>query len=330
MRAGALIAFASVLLLGHPPTVLGQDLAEIERLQREVQVAGEELLAAAEAGGLEPRILDALRGLLAGLDRDDRAFLEAYWEGRSRYTEWTEKVIWADEIRGNLEKQLEVVLPSDERLDQALRAYAQARLPALEGAMGPGGCHFHLWAQLESAGDPETASGRRVQIGHHSPLCRNLAPPIALRSVRWHHASEEPRPWRGPLPGISVALDDESIEVTAASAIAHTLDSVPATDVEFERGFLRPGDSLELFLWNAPPADDRYLLEIELVVVDPSELDGPVLLPERRTESVTVYRRGERALDRDLAGLAFVPWKKSASPEMIRLVRPLGPPQHAQ
>ena len=35
-------------------------------------------------------------------------------------------------------------------------------------------------------------------------------------------------------------------------------------------------------------------------------------------------------LDRDLAGLAFVPWKKSASPEMIRLVRPLGPPKHAQ
>lgn len=320
---------ASVLLLGHPSAVLGQVPAEIDRLRREVQVAGEEVLAAAQAGGLEPRIIDALRGLLASLDRGDRAFLEAYWKGRSRYAEWTEKVIWPGEIRDHLEKQLEVELPSDARLDQALRAYAQTRIPALEGAMGPGGCRFHLWARLESAGDPEAAPGRRIHIGHHSPLCRNLAPPIALRSVRWHHASEEPRPWRGPLPGISVALDDESIEVTAASAIAHTLDSVPATDVEFERGFLRPGDSLEHFLWNAPPttAGDRDLLEIELVVVDPNQLDGPVLLPERRSESVSVYRRGERARDRDLAGLAFVPWKKNASPETIRLVRPLGPPR---
>jgi len=113
--------------------------------------------------------------------------------------------------------------------------------------------------------------------------------------------------------------------VTAASAIAHTIDTVPATDVEFERGFLRTGDSLELFLWDVPVTDGRYPLEIELVVVEGDDLDGPVLLPEHETEFISVFRRGERGADRDLAGLAFVPWKKDASPELIRLVRPLRP-----
>lgn len=325
-RRGALIATGLVLLLAHAPAARGQDPAEIEQLRREVRVAGEQLAAAAEAAGLEPGVLNALRDLVAGLDRADRDLLQAYWEGRSRYAEWTEKAIWSGEMRDHLAKQLEVELPRDAELDQALRAYAQARTRALEGGMGPGGCRFHLWARLEGVGDPETASGRRVRIGHHSPQCRNLAPPVALRSVRWQRTGEESRPWRGPLPGISVALDDGSIEVTAASAIAHTLDSVPATEVEFERGFLRPGDSLELFLWNAPPADEPSLLEIELVVVEPKDLDGPVLLPERSTESVTVYRPGERASDRDLAGLAFIPSKQNASPGTIQLVRPLPPP----
>ena len=140
----------------------------------------------------EPGIVDALRGLLAGLDRADRAFLQSYWEGRSRYPEWAEKAIWSSEIRGHLAKQLEVVLPGDARLDQALRAYAQARTRALESGVGP-------------------------------------------------------------------------------------------------------GDSLDIFLWNAPPTGKPSLLLIARVVMEPKDLDGPVLLPDRRTESVTVYRPGERA-----------------------------------
>jgi hypothetical protein len=326
----SLVVLALALLLGGAQPALGHDLAEIERLRQEVQSAGGELLAAAEAGGLAPPAIGALRELVASLERDDRAFLEAYWEGRSAYSEWMKKAIWPADMRAHIEKRIEIELAADERVEETLGAYATARLRRLEGAMGPGVCRFHLWARIESAGDQEedgvTLVPVRVRIGQSSPQCRTPASPIALRSVRWRGETEERPPWKGPLPGISVALEDGSIEVTAASAIAHTIDTVPATDVEFERGFLRAGDSLELFFWDVPDADDRYRLEIELVVVENSDLEGPVLLPEQKAEFISVYRRGERGAGRDLAGLAFVPWKKDASPQAIRLMRPLRPP----
>jgi hypothetical protein len=330
----SLVILGFALLHGGALPALGHDLAEIERLRQKVQSAGDEVLAAAEAGGLAPPGVGALRELVASQERDDRAFLEAYWEGQDAYSDWIEKAIWPADMRAYIEKRIEVELAADERVEEALRAYATARLRRLEGAMGPGGCRFHLWARIESAGDGEAASGSlvpvRVRIGQSAPQCRPPASPIALRSVRWRGETDERPSWKGSLPGISVVLEDGSIEVTAASAIAHTIDTVPATDVEFERGFLRTGDSLELFFWDAPGADDRYLLEIELVVVEDSDLDGPVLLPEQKAEFVSVYRQGERGAGRDLAGLAFVPWKKGASPEPIRLVRPLRPPAAPQ
>jgi len=58
----------------------GRSLDEIlgPRDLGEVQLAGDELLAAAEAGGLAPPGIGALHELVASSERDDRAFLESY------------------------------------------------------------------------------------------------------------------------------------------------------------------------------------------------------------------------------------------------------------
>jgi len=325
-RSGTLLAVASALLLGMAGTAPKHDLATVERRESGVQRAGAELLATLEAAGLPSASVAALRDLVEKLDRDGRGYLTDYWEGHAEYALWSGMIIWPDEIRGHFEKELGIALPGDRSVDRFLEAYAEARIALLQDAMGPGGCRFHLWARIESIDDQGSA---RVRIGQRSPLCRNLASPIALRSVRWRGATENgpPRPWQGSLPGISVPLENGSIEVTSASAIAHTLDSIPATDAEFELGFLRPGDSLELFFSQVPPSENDYVLEIELVVVGYDDLDGPVLFPERTTEFISVYRRGERSAHRDLGGLAFVPWKQGAPTGIIRLVRPVRPPE---
>lgn len=327
-RAGALLAVASALLLGMAGAAPEHDLAQIERLESEVQQAGAELLATLKAAGLPPASVAALRDLVEKLDRDSRGYLTDYWEGQAEYTHWSGMFIRPDKIRGRFEQELGITLPGDQSVDRSLEAYGEARIGLLQGAMGPGGCHFHLWARIESVDDQGSA---RVRIGQRSPMCANLASPIALRSVRWRGVTEDapPRPWRGPLPGISVPLEDGSIEVTSAAAIAHTLDSIPATDAEFERGFLRSGESLELFFSQLPPTANDYVLEIELAVVGDRDLDGPVLFPERKTEFISVYRSGERSTHRDLGGLAFVPWKQGAPTETVRLVRPVRPPEPA-
>ncbi len=292
---------------------------EVARLWVETVRAAEELATTAQAEGLDDEAVHRLREYLEVQVQGDRALLQKYWEGRIRYSQWVGRAFWVEGPKSDLEKQLAVELPGAERLDQALAVYVEARNRALRSG-GQGDCYFHLWARVEPVGAKGPA---RVVVGNHSPGCRNLGSSVAIRSAHWVSEAEEPLPWSGPLPGISVRLEDGSIEVTPASAIAHTLDSVPETDLTFERGLLRLGDSMPVLLPLPSPGDEDPVLEVEIIVVRGVDLESPILFPSRAAGPVTVFRAGERDPDPDLAGLAFVVWKEGVQLETVRVQLPI-------
>jgi len=125
---------------------------------------------------------------------------------------------------------------------------------------------------------------RNGDAGHRPP-----PPTITLRAVYWEDDGEDAFTWHGPIPGIDVVLEDGTVEHTSASAIAHTIDTIPVTDHFYERGLLLANEEIEIVRPTHLTRAPTRTLVVQYVVV-PVRGGRDILVPAKsHDEWRTVY-----------------------------------------
>jgi len=115
-----------------------------------------------------------------------------------------------------------------------------------------------------------------LAISNRDPGGRAMPLAIAIRSAHWDGTEDPVGNWNTPLAGLDVELEDGSIEFTSATAIAHTLDSIPKTRRHFERGLVLSGETLTVNLPRDPEQDRHRELVVRFIVIP---RDAGVMIP---------------------------------------------------
>lgn len=119
----------------------------------------------------------------------------------------------------------------------------------------------------------------KVAIRNQDPLARPMPFPIALREVYWE-GQEEEQDWLRPLMGSAGMNEDGTIDFVSHMAIAHTLDTIPITELKFETGLILTNSELIVPLPLQPNSEGKHRLIIDFVEI--RELED--LLLEEKTD----------------------------------------------
>jgi hypothetical protein len=116
----------------------------------------------------------------------------------------------------------------------------------------------------------------KVAIRNQDPLARSMPLPIALREVYWEgqkeeqqnrHVNERLKGWLRPLMGSAGMNEDGTIDFVSHMAIAHTLDTIPITELKFETGLILTNSELIVPLPLQPNNKGKHRLIIDFVEI---------------------------------------------------------------